>query len=123
MLCVEFPCQPFLKADAQLGREDPGSGTLFALYVSQVHERAIVVAKQGKGALVDFVWQGRRRSCDELDIRGILEERADDAKYLPKIIIVYLDAWQRYRHIYPEDMPMASFPIWAKEFGASYPYL
>lgn len=52
--------------------------------VSQVRERTIIAVKQGKGALVDFVWQGRRRSRDELDIRGILEERADDAKYSPK---------------------------------------
>ena len=76
-----------MRAEAQLGREDPGSGTLFVLYVSQVHERAIIVVKQGKGALVDFVWQGRRRSRDELDIRGILEERANDAKYLPKKLL------------------------------------
>ena len=177
VLCAGFPCQPFSKAGAQLGRDYPGSGTLFddvlgilkrhrpefailenvpnllrheegrtwaamsdqmerldydvkASLLSphmfgapQVRDRAIIVAKQGKGSLGGFKWPGCRRPRDELDIRDVLDERPNDAKPLPTTFEEYLDAWQRFLEIYPEDVPLPSFPIWAMEFGATYPYV
>lgn len=86
MLCAESHVSHFLEQKQSFGGKiqalEPCSPCIFD--VSQVRERTIIAVKQGKGALVDFVRQGRRRSRDELDICGILEELANDAKYLQK---------------------------------------
>ena len=37
--------------------------------------------------------------------------------------IKYLDAWQDLLDVFPSDEELPSFPIWAMEFGATYPYV
>lgn len=91
--------------------------------VPQVRDRAIIVAKQGEGSLSKFEWPGQKRPRDELDIRDVLDERPNDAKVLPSTFVAYLDAWQRFLDVYPDVVPLPSFPIWAMEFGATYPYV
>lgn len=91
--------------------------------VPQVRDRAIIVAKQGEGSLTKFEWPGCKRPRDELDIRDVLDERPNDAKRLPDTFVGYLDTWQRFLDIHPEAVPLPSFPVWAMEFGATYPYV
>lgn len=90
--------------------------------VPQARDRAIIVGKIGKNSLRSFAWPGEATHRDDLDIRTILDERPNDAKKLPPIFESYLDAWQRFLDIYPDDRPLPSFPIWAMEFGANYPF-
>ena len=90
--------------------------------VPQARDRAIIVGKQGKGSLHSFAWPGEARHRDELDLRTILDERPTEAKQLPPAFETYLDAWQRFLDVYPADRLLPSFPIWAMEFGATYPF-
>ena len=34
----------------------------------------------------------------------------------------YLTAWQNFLDRFPKNEELPSFPIWAMEFGATYPY-
>ena len=90
--------------------------------VPQARDRAIIIGKIGKGSLRSFEWPGERRHRDDLDLRIILDERPKEAKQLPPTFEAYLDAWQKFLDVYPIDRSLPSFPIWAMEFGATYPF-
>ena len=90
--------------------------------VPQARDRAIIVGALGRSSLASFSWPGRPRPRDELDLRAILDERPNDARPLPEAFERYLDVWQRFLDMYPEGRPLPSFPVWAMEFGASYPF-
>lgn len=87
--------------------------------VPQLRERAIIVgARDSLGA---FEWPERTHETADVDIRSILDERPNDAKPLPPAFVTYLEAWQQLLHALPADAELPSFPIWAMEFGATYP--
>jgi DNA (cytosine-5)-methyltransferase 1 len=87
--------------------------------VPQLRERAIIVgARRGLG---HFVWPEPTHNASEVDIRSILDNPANDAKPLPPSFIGYLDAWQSLLDALPTTTELPSFPIWAMEFGATYP--
>lgn len=87
--------------------------------VPQTRERAIIVgARDGLGS---FNWPSPSYLGVELDIRSILDEKPADARPLPEHFIRYLNAWQELLDALPGDQELPSFPIWAMEFGATYP--
>ena len=87
--------------------------------VPQLRERAIIVgARDSLGA---FEWPERTHGVEDVDIRSILDERPNDAKPLPPAFVSYLKAWQKLLDALPADAELPSFPIWAMEFGATYP--
>ena len=87
--------------------------------VPQLRERAIIVgARNGLG---HFVWPKATHDGSEVDIRSILDKSPNDAKPLPPSFIGYLDAWQSLLDALPTTTELPSFPIWAMEFGATYP--
>lgn len=89
--------------------------------VPQVRERAIIVgARNGLGT---FAWPRPTHKPCELDIRTLLDKRPKEARPLPPAFIQYLDAWQALLDALPADADLPSFPIWAMEFGATYPIL
>ncbi len=87
--------------------------------VPQIRERAFIVGR--RGGLAGFSWP--TPSIDpKLSIRKVLDERPPDARALPSSFIAYLEAWQEFLDLFPADEQLPSFPIWAMEFGATYPY-
>ena len=87
--------------------------------VPQLRERAIIVgARDSLGA---FEWPGRTHDAEDVDIRSILDKRPNDAKPLPPAFVTFLEAWQRLLDALPTVSELPSFPIWAMEFGATYP--
>ena len=87
--------------------------------VPQVRERAFIVGSRDD--LVGFSWPDRSKTV-ETSVRTILGKQPNDARPLSMRFIQYLDAWQSFLDKFPEDEDLPSFPIWAMEFGASYPY-
>ncbi|MAS12606.1 MAG: DNA (cytosine-5-)-methyltransferase [Nitratireductor sp.] len=87
--------------------------------VPQVRERAFIVGRRGglEGLAWPDGWNG-----DELSIRSILDKNPVGARALSDSFIKYLEAWQRFLDLFPADEQLPSFPIWAMEFGATYPY-
>ena len=88
--------------------------------IPQIRERTFIVGQRGQ--LNHFSWPAPSRP-HELCIRAVLDERPEDARPLPGAFIEYLDAWQEFIRRFPDDEELPSFPIWAMEFGATYPYL
>ncbi len=92
----------------------------FMFGVPQVRDRAIIVgARQG---LDHFSWPEPTHTLDQVSIRGVLEKNPPDARALGPKFIQYLETWQSLLDALPADEALPSFPIWAMEFGATYPY-
>ena len=87
--------------------------------VPQLRERAIIVG--ARNSLGTFEWPERTHGAEDVDIRSVLDERPRDAKPLPPAFVTYLEAWQQLLDALPADAELPSFPIWAMEFGATYP--
>lgn len=87
--------------------------------VPQIRERAFIVGC--RGGLNEFSWPMPESDID-LSINRVLDPKPADAKLLPQRFINYLEAWQEFLDRYPLSEELPSFPIWAMEFGATYPY-
>lgn len=87
--------------------------------VPQIRERAFIVGR--RGGLNGFQWP-KPKTDSPLSIRAILDKSPSDAKRLPKHFLEYLQAWQDFLDRFPKSAQLPSFPIWAMEFGATYPY-
>ena len=87
--------------------------------VPQIRDRAFIVGR--RGGLPGFAWP-RASAKKNLSITSILDERPKNAKQLPGAFVAYLKAWQKFLDKFPKREELPSFPIWAMEFGATYPY-
>lgn len=86
--------------------------------VPQIRDRAFIVGC--RDGLDGFEWPKARAA--ELSIRSVLDENPGGAKPLGKSFLTYLKAWQKFLDRFPKKEQLPSFPIWAMEFGATYPY-
>lgn len=87
--------------------------------IPQIRERAFIVGR--RGGLDDFSWPDPKRAR-ALSIRSVLDVRPAGARRLPDHFVEYLNAWQKFLDLFPKNEELPSFPIWAMEFGATYPY-
>jgi DNA (cytosine-5)-methyltransferase 1 len=88
--------------------------------VPQTRERALIVgAREG---LANFSWPAPTHNADEIEVASVLDHAPTDARQLTPAAIEYLTAWQALLDKLPKDEQLPSFPIWAMEFGATYPF-
>ncbi|GAB3921781.1 hypothetical protein GCM10028827_05590 [Mucilaginibacter myungsuensis] len=79
----------------------------------------IVCRRRTKGGLADFVWP--EREMREISIHDIVIPDDDDYMSLRANTRHHLAIWQEFlNHLQPDEVP--GFPIWAMEFGATYPF-
>lgn len=86
--------------------------------VPQIRERLYIVGS--RSGLSEFEWPLATHA--ETSIRSVLDERPADAKSLPAHMVRALSVWDDFLKRSPEDLQIPSFPIWAMEFGATYPF-
>lgn len=110
-----------IKQKLRLAGYSVGDGTLspHQLGVPQIRERAFIVGR--RGGLEGFTFPAPKANT-ALSIGSVLDKKPDDARALPKHFLTYLRAWQKFLDKFPKDEQLPSFPIWAMEFGATYPY-
>ncbi|AVF03764.1 MULTISPECIES: DNA (cytosine-5-)-methyltransferase [Devosia] len=89
-----------------------------AFGVPQARERAIIVGD--RLGLNDFVWP--TGTATPADISSVLDKHPDEARQLSARAVSYIDTWQKLIDALPPEDELPSFPIWAMEFGATYPY-
>ncbi|MBU8541825.1 DNA (cytosine-5-)-methyltransferase [Falsiroseomonas tokyonensis] len=87
--------------------------------VPQVRERSFIVGRRGD--LGDFRWP-TPTAPEGLTVRTILDDHPPEARYLEPHFVAYLDAWQKLLAKLPKSEPLPTWPMWAMEWGASYPY-
>ena len=87
--------------------------------VPQIRERTFIVGR--RGGLNGLVWPTPLPDST-FSILSVLDENPEDARSLPESCIRYLEAWQKFLDLFPRNEQLPSFPIWAMEFGATYPY-
>lgn len=87
--------------------------------IPQIRERAFIIGRCG--SLSHFEWPNKRKNA-KLSIKTVLEAKPKDARFLTNDQLKYLEAWQEFIERFPVDEELPSFPIWAMEFGATYPY-
>lgn len=90
------------------------------LGVPQTRERAIIVG--ARHGLDGFRWPTASHAASDLHVSAILDQQPSGARRLPDQFIQYLEAWQALLDALPADQALPSFPIWAMEFGATYPF-
>lgn len=88
--------------------------------VPQVRERAIIVG--ARGGLSHFSWPRPTHTPDQVSIKSVLDHNPEEARILGPKFLEYLETWQALLNVLPQDEELPSFPIWAMEFGATYPY-
>ena len=88
--------------------------------VPQIRERFYMVGM--RGSLEEFCWPERETTTGEVSIHSVLDRKPSDAVPLSAQVSRCLEVWQEFLDRLPEPIKLPSFPIWAMEFGATYPY-
>lgn len=86
--------------------------------IPQVRDRVYIVGAQR--GLQDFVWP--EPAPIQTDIRSVLDSNPLEARPVRQTSLIALEIWDDFLRSAPIDLKLPSFPIWAMEFGATYPY-
>ena len=88
--------------------------------VPQIRERFYMVGV--RGSLKQFRWPDRETTAEEVSIHSVLDSKPQEAAPLSAQVVRCLEVWQEFLDRLPEPIKLPSFPIWAMEFGATYPF-
>ena len=88
--------------------------------VPQIRERFYMVGV--RGPLEGFHWPERETTAGEVSIHSVLDCKPPDAIPLSAQVTRCLKVWQEFLDRLPKPIKLPSFPVWAMEFGATYPY-
>ncbi len=86
--------------------------------IPQVRERAYFVGSLD--GLENFEWPARREI--HTTIENALRPQAGSSRAIHTQTLRAIDMWNDFLRRAPKDVKLPSFPIWAMEFGATYPY-
>lgn len=86
--------------------------------VPQIRDRVYIVGS--RRGLHNYTWP--EPSHASTDIRSILDKNPADARPISALAERALSVWDDFLRSSPSRMKMPSFPIWAMEFGATYPF-
>lgn len=86
--------------------------------VPQIRQRMFIVGCLD--GLDHFEWP-ELVDCQN-NLTDIIDDSPVESRSIPQRESVCLDVWQQFLDALPEDCKLPSFPIWATEFGATYPY-
>ncbi len=86
--------------------------------IPQIRDRLFIVGS--KKPLDGFEWPTEVHL--EPSIHSILDSRPSDAKPISEKVERCLSVWNEFLQRAPKRIQLPSFPIWAMEFGATYPY-
>lgn len=87
--------------------------------IPQVRERAYFVGSQE--GLDDFKWPDKHPGIT--DISNVLDPEPRPHRAIPPQTLRAIDIWDDFLKSSPTTVKLPSFPIWAMEFGANYPYI
>jgi DNA (cytosine-5)-methyltransferase 1 len=87
--------------------------------IPQIRERIYLVG--AKNGLKDFEWPTVPTDLPPLSLRRILARNLINYKPISPGVTRCIETWQKIIQSIPEDASLPSFPIWAMEFGATYP--
>lgn len=86
--------------------------------VPQIRERVYIVGSLS--SLEGFRWPEPNKELTS--ITSILDHFPDDSRPLGATTLACLDAWDAFLRAVPASIELPSFPLWAMEFGANYPF-
>ena len=89
--------------------------------IPQHRKRIYIVGKKGKDSLSNFDWIDDKIITTKTHINSILDRDLTNPKLLDKKRLKCISIWQEFLDSIPSDEPLG-FPIWAFEFGATYPF-
>lgn len=87
--------------------------------IPQIRLRTYIVGK--KGGLNGFKWPEPSEHNSKPNIIAILDKNPKDARKLQQKVRDCFSVWQEFLDIVPNDEEIPH-PLWAMEFGATYPY-
>jgi DNA (cytosine-5)-methyltransferase 1 len=88
--------------------------------IPQHRQRLFIVGRKGKDSLGGFAWP--EKTNVQGTVHDWLADPGDAVVALEKEKVKCLDIWQELLDRIPPEDKLPSFPIWAMEFGATYPF-